>query len=128
MMGFWLFILIIDLLIPGVMIVLGKLFQNKAPSHINPIYGYRTPMSMKNQDTWKFAHQYCGKLWFRAGMLELPFSILTNLAVLGKNIDIIGIVGGILCFAQLVPMILSICFTEKALKKTFDQNGQRKKQ
>lgn len=126
-MGFWLFILIMDLLIPGVMMVLGKRFQNKAPLHINPIYGYRTSMSMKNQDTWKFAHQYCGKFWFRAGILELPFSILVILTVFGKNNNVIGAVGGILCCAQLVSIIISIYFTEKALKKTFDQNGQRKR-
>ena len=35
------------------------------PKEINGIIGYRTTMSRKNMDTWKFAHDYCGKLWLK---------------------------------------------------------------
>lgn len=60
-MGFWIFMLIMDLLIPFTMIGFGKMFLKKAPDQINYVFGYRTSMSMKNQDTWVFAHHYCGK-------------------------------------------------------------------
>ena len=66
LIGFWIFMLIMDLLVPFTMIGWGKLFLDKAPKNINYTFGYRTTMSMKNQDTWQFAHKYCGKLWFRA--------------------------------------------------------------
>ena len=62
-MGFWIFMLIMDLLIPFTMIGFGKMFLKKAPDQINYVFGYRTSMSMKNQDTWVFAHYYCGKIW-----------------------------------------------------------------
>ena len=62
-MGFWIFMLIMDLLIPFTMIGFGKMFLKKAPDQINYVFGYRTSMSMKNQDTWVFAHHYCGKIW-----------------------------------------------------------------
>ena len=58
-MGFWIFMLIMDLLIPFTMIGFGKMFLKKAPDQINYVFGYRTSMSMKNQDTWVFAHHYC---------------------------------------------------------------------
>ena len=55
-MGFWIFMLITDLLIPVIMTVFGWYFIKQAPKNINYLFGYRTEMSMKNEDTWKFAH------------------------------------------------------------------------
>ena len=46
-MGFWIFMLITDLLIPTTMMVFGKLFMKKAPDSINPVFGYRTAMSIR---------------------------------------------------------------------------------
>ena len=62
-MGFWIFMLIMDLLLPFTMIGFGRYFMKKAPKEINSVFGYRTSMSMKNKDTWEFAHKYCGKVW-----------------------------------------------------------------
>ena len=61
-MGFWIFMLLMDLLLPLMMAGFGKLFMTKSPQNINVAFGYRTTMSMKNKDTWEFAHKYCGKL------------------------------------------------------------------
>ncbi len=126
MIGFWIFMLIMDLLVPCAMIGLGKLFLDKAPKNINRTFGYRTTMSMKNQDTWQFAHKYCGKLWFRLGLILLPLSIIPLLFVLGKEIETISTVGTVICFAQIVPLLGSIIPTEIALKKVFDKSGKRK--
>ena len=54
--------LIMDLLLPFTMIGFGRYFMKKAPKEINSVFGYRTSMSMKNKDTWEFAHKYCGKV------------------------------------------------------------------
>lgn len=126
MIGFWIFMLITDLLIPCAMIGLGKLFLNKTPQNINYTFGYRTTMSMKNQDTWRFAHKYCGRLWFIGGLILLPVSIIPLLCVLGREIERIAAVGTVVCFAQIVPLVGSIIPTEIALKRAFDKNGQRK--
>ena len=125
-MGFWIFMLLMDLLIPLTMIALGKLFITKSPRNINPVFGYRTTMSMKNKDTWEFAHKYCGKLWLKCGLALLPLSVIPLIFVFHKGTDIIGTVGGIVCTVQLVPLIGSISLTEAALKKTFDKNGIRR--
>ena len=126
MFGFWLFMLVMDLLVPAVMIVFGRLFFSKAPHTINCTFGYRTAMSMKNQDTWQFAHQYCGKLWLRLGWILVPLSIIPMLFVIGKDIETIANVGLGVSLLQLAPMAGSIFLTEIALKKVFDKNGRKK--
>ena len=80
-MGFWIFMLIMDLLIPFTMIGFGKMFLKKAPDQINYVFGYRTSMSMKNQDTWVFAHHYCGKIWYICGLILLVVSLIVLLLV-----------------------------------------------
>lgn len=126
MIFFEIFMLIMDLLVPCMMIGFGKLFLNKAPKNINYTFGYRTTMSMKNQDTWQFAHKYCGRLWFIGGLILLPISIIPLLCVQGREIESIAAVGTVICFAQIVPVVGSVISTEIALKRAFDKNGKRK--
>ena len=61
-MWFWWFMLICDMIIPIVMVIVGRMMWKHCPKNINGMSGYRTTRSMKNMDTWKFAHDYCGKL------------------------------------------------------------------
>ena len=125
-MGFWIFMLFMDLLIPLTMVAFGKMFMTKSPKNINVVFGYRTTMSMKNKDTWEFAHKYFGKLWLKCGLVLLPLSIVPLIFTFNKGTDIIGTVGGIVCTVQLVPLIGSIFPTEAALKRIFDKNGNRR--
>ena len=74
-MGFWIFLLIMCLMIPGLMLLFGFRFRKSAPKEINPVFGYRTDLSMKNRETWRFAHEHCGRLWIRLGLVLLPVSI-----------------------------------------------------
>ena len=41
-MGFWIYMFIMDLLIPIIMILFGRAFLKKAPKEINYVFGYRT--------------------------------------------------------------------------------------
>lgn len=125
-MGFWFFMLFMNLLIPFTMIGFGKYFMKSAPGNINIVFGYRTSMSMKNQDTWEFAHEYCGKLWFKWGKITLILTVIAMLFLLGKSVDTIGSWGGVICIIQLVPLIAVIVPTENALRKTFDKDGNRR--
>ncbi len=125
-MGFWIFMLSMGLLIPAIMIVFGKIFIKSAPKEINYIFGYRTDMSMKNRDTWEFAHEYIGKLWFRLGFLLVPVTVIPMLFVISNSENVVGTVGLIVSFMNLVVLIVPIFFTEKALNKAFDKNGNRK--
>ena len=127
MLGFWLFMLLCSLLIPCTMIGFGKYFTKKAPREINALFGYRTSMSMKNRETWEFAHKHIGNLWFRLGLILLVLSVVPMLVLFGKDVETVGNLGVLLCGVQLVPLLGSIIPTEIALKRTFDQNGRRRK-
>ena len=124
-MGFWLFMLAMDLIMPLSMIFLGKYFSKRAPGEINYIFGYRTTRSMKNQDTWQFAHRFFGKLWYKSGLILLGLTLFCMFALIGSDTDTVGTLGGFLCLAQLPAMLWPIPETEKALKKTFDKDGKR---
>lgn len=120
-MWFWVFMLVMNLMIPGIMILFGWLFLHKPPKKINELYGYRTARSRKSQAAWDFAHHYMGKLWFWLGIILLPLSVVFMLPVLGRGEGIVGLVGGILCFVQVLVMILPIYPTEQALKHRFGE-------
>ena len=49
--GFWIFMLVMDFLLPLIMVVFGKLFQH-CPEEINSVFGYRTRRSMASQEAW----------------------------------------------------------------------------
>ena len=125
-MGNWFMMLGFNLLIPAIMLGAGKLFLKKAPKDINWIFGYRTTMSMKNQDTWDFANRYMGKLWFRWGLILSPISAVPMLLVLGSGEDTVGGVCGAVTFLQIIPLLISIAVTERALRRHFDKDGNRK--
>ena len=125
-MGFWIFMLIMDLLLPFTMIGFGRYFMKKAPKEINSLFGYRTSMSMKNKDTWEFAHKYCGKVWYVCGMVMVPITVICMLLVIGENKDCVGSIGVIINVVQLIPLIGAIIPTEIALRKNFDKNGTRR--
>lgn len=125
-MGFWIFMLIMDLLIPGIMIGFGSYFAENAPENINLLFGYRTPRSMKNRNTWEFAHHYFGKLWRVTGWILFPVSIAVMLLCLGKDISFIGAYGTAVCGIQTVLLLIPVFITEHALKQNFDEAGRRK--
>ena len=125
-MGFWIFMLLMNLMIPLTMIGFGRSFMKNTPKEINAVFGYRTSISMKNKDTWEFAHRYCGKLWYVCGLILLPITVIFLLLVIGKDTDYVGTVGGIICGAQLILLIGSIFSTEITLKKVFDKNGKKR--
>lgn len=125
-MGFWCFCLVMNLLIPGTMLGFGLLFQRKPPKTVNSIYGYRTTRSMRNQDTWDYAHKVCGALWVRLGLILLPVSVCAMLPVLGRGAGAVGIWCCVVDGIQLLVLIGSIIPVERALKRTFDEFGRRR--
>ena len=122
-MGYWIFMFVMDLLLPVTMIGLGRYFSKHAPKEINPLFGYRTEMSMKNEQTWQFANHYFGKTSYRFGWIQLLITILFMLPAIGKDTTFISIAGLILIGVQLIPLFISIAITEHALHKNCDSDG-----
>jgi len=107
------------------MLGFGLLFMKWVPKEINYIFGYRTTMSMKNQDTWKFAHNYAGKVWVYSGLINILFSAI--IIIIFKNTTVFNIISAILIAAvQPIILIVVIPLTEIALRKAFDKDGNKK--
>lgn len=121
------FNLIMTMLIPLIMVVCGWLFMHGIPKDRNSLFGYRTAMSVKNDDTWRFAHEYCGRLWLIIGLVL--FAVTTVFMVLSMNMDPerVAFISGILMMIYVVPLLATVAATESAMKKTFDSRGKRKK-
>jgi uncharacterized membrane protein len=126
MIAFWFFMLFPVLMISVLMIAFGKSFTDNPPQKINNAYGYRTSMSMKNEDTWQFAHEYCGKLWNKAGKIMLPASVVLMLPAAGRDLHTVGVWSSVILIAEVVVMLATIPFVEHALRKNFDSDGRRR--
>lgn len=125
-MWFWWFVFCCDLIIPILMIISGRMMWKHPPKKINGLLGYRTTRSMKNMDTWKFAHDYCGKIWWKTGWIILLPSIIVHIPFYSSTADEIGMISLIVAFIQIIILIGSIYPTERALKNTFTESGSRK--
>ncbi|MBQ1786313.1 MAG: SdpI family protein, partial [Turicibacter sp.] len=107
-------ILITNLFIPIIMIGFGYYFSNHAPSKINYIFGYRTSMSMKNEETWNFAHHHFGRLWKKLGFILLIPSIIPVFFINQSNQSMVETVYMIIYSVQILVLISPIFFTERA--------------
>ena len=124
-MYFWWFMLACDMLIPVLMIGFGILMLKRPPKDINSLFGYRTTMSMKNMDTWRFAHDYAGKLWWKIGLITTIPTIAAHIPFYNANEDRIGFLGIIVMTVQCVILVASIFPVENALNKAFNKDGTR---
>ena len=125
-MAIWIFMFILCLPTPIIMIAFGRYF-GKSPSHdMNSVIGYRTARSTKNKDTWAFAHAYFGVICRRLGSVLLVLSVVVMLAVIGRDETMVGKIGSLVLIGQVVALIVSIFPTEVALKRTFNDQGQRR--
>ena len=77
-MWFWWFMFVCNLIIPAILIFIGRMMWKHCPKKINDIYGYRTRRSKRNMETWKFAHDYCGRLWWKWGWILLIISSVAH--------------------------------------------------
>jgi uncharacterized membrane protein len=108
------------------MVLFGLLFEKRAPHKINSYFGYRTSRSMKNEETWKFAHLTLGKIWYTWGMVMfvITLALVGSFFFINKTkVELVSIVA--ICI-QSVAIFFTIYLVEKALKDNFDKEGIRK--
>ena len=120
------FYFIVLLLIPATMIVIGYVWKNHPPNTINCIYGYRTTMSMKNQDTWDFAHMQMSKYWPYLGWSMGIISMI--LLYMFRNYDLEKLSYAVIYITifQTVGLLIPLPIVEYQLKKNFNKDGSRK--
>ncbi|MCH5162706.1 MAG: SdpI family protein [Clostridiales bacterium] len=125
-MAFWWPSFVFSLIVPAFAIIAGRLMWKRCPSEISYWIGYRTKRSMKSKDTWKFAHEYFGRLWWIVGWavcLPLGLAMIPFIACTESTIRIaLAIIVGV----QIIVLIAMIIPTEIALEKNFNIDGTRK--
>lgn len=122
-MGFWAFMFIVILLIPAALLLTWYLCPKLKTIH--NASGYRTSRSMKNQDTWDFSQKYCSKMSLYMFFPALLLAIGIMPIFVEKPINTIGWIGLVITIIQMMSFIVIMVFTENALKKNFDENGNR---
>ena len=110
----------LHLIIGPLMIVISLIFFYFPPKKINLIYGHRTTLSMKNQDTWNEANK-------RSIHMILLVSALTCILqligiVFNINLETIILYATVILVAGL---IIGVIVIEKQLKTIFDKEGNR---
>lgn len=111
-----LFFYITDLLLPVMMTLLGYVFLKWPPKNINMFYGYRTGRSMRNMDSWFYAHEQCGKLWIKLGPVLFILILLSKLLI-PLNEEILSLVHMTILIFSLFATVFVV---EKDLKRKFD--------
>lgn len=125
-MGFFIGMFICNLLMPLVMVIGGYFMYKNPPKEINGVMGYRTKMSRKNKDTWAFAHDYCGRLWLKIGVVITIVTIAVQFPFINAEEEKIGLLTAIIEITQMVILLGSIIPVEIALNRTFDKDGKRR--
>ena len=113
-------------LLPCVMLLFGFIWRGGGPETVNVIYGYRTVLSMKNMETWRFAHIYCGRLWRAFGAVLLVVSSLVFAFFHGADKDVAAWAFVAITLAQVASIIPTILLTERAMRRHFNKDGTRK--
>lgn len=122
-MFYWWFMFISVMLIPAILFLFGKFFSKDVPMGINSFCGYRTKRSMKNENTWVFANKYWGALAAKLAVLSAALTARAMALVYNGDEGAVTTVASIAAAIQVVLLIVSVILTEKALKTTFDKEG-----
>ena len=107
------------LLIGPLMILISYIFAKYPPKKINDLYGYRTKRSIRNQDCWNFANRHSIRLMWKISLLTC---VVQGIGVILLDEGVALLTATIVLVATL---IYSVYLTEKALKNTFDKEGNR---
>lgn len=121
----WIYMIIIDLLIPLSMLFIGIYFRKRAPQNIDGAFGYRTNRSRMNRQTWEFAHHYCGTVWSIAGAVMSVLTVIWSLFFISSDFMSAMAACNVTALLQCLIMILTIFPTERALKANFDEFGNK---
>ena len=119
-------ILIVNLIIPAVMLFGGYMMRKCPPRNISRWVGFRTALSMKNEDTWAFAHACCGRVWWKTGWISLALPVLVQLPFAKAGEETLETLALVMVLAQSFVLLGTVVYVQKELKRTFDESGRRR--
>lgn len=66
------------LILGSIFTFIGVIFKVFPPKKINYIYGYRTRLSMKNQETWEEAQRFSAYSMIILGVISVILGLILN--------------------------------------------------
>ena len=114
-----------NLFIPVIMLIFSLIMIKHPPKNINGIYGYRTYMSTRSQETWDYAHARFGRIWLKMSVLLLVMSVIGQIPFLKASENTTTVLILVIMTIQMVGLIGPIFVVEKDLKRLFDKSGKR---
>lgn len=119
-------IFIVNLIIPAVMLFGGYMMKTCPPRNISRWVGFRMALSMKNADTWAFAHACCGRVWWKAGWISLALSVLGQLPFAKAGEETLETLALVMVLAQSFMLLGTVVYVQRELKLMFDERGRRR--
>ncbi|MBY0756664.1 SdpI family protein [Clostridium sardiniense] len=110
----------ISLIVGFIFLITGILLALNPPRSRNGVLGYRTSMSMLNQDTWDESQKYGGISMSFFGILNIIFALWIYIFPMSINADKFQLIFFI------ITSVLMIYVDELHLKKLFNKDGTRK--
>ena len=116
-------LILTGLILPLLMVVLGRWLFRNAPKDINALVGYRTKRSMRSKEAWDYANVTSGKYWFVLGLVCLPvflaISSIVSVIIEHDNVAHTSYSLFSIVALELIPLFSVIPYTEKKLKDKF---------
>lgn len=107
--------LLIYIILGTTFLLAGLALRFFPPKNINALYGYRTTLSMSNQNYWDFSQRYSGRLLIVQGLIILAIGFLFKLLDINVRTAVIT------CLIIMVTTVILIFFlTQKAIKNKFN--------
>lgn len=111
----------VSLVVPLALVVVGILWHIRPPKReSSSLLSYRTNLSQRSEETWKFAHRMCARIWLRMGVI-LGAVTLAVLVIFNRDCEpyLLWIIVG-----QMILLCVSVLMVDVALKSGFDENGK----
>ena len=111
----------VSLIVAVIFIVFGSLLMKYPPKDINSIYGYRTTLSMINQDTWDVSQRQGGISMLVLGVSNCILGCWSTIQPMAINNETVQLV------FLLIGATVMIVIDEIQLRKLFNRDGSRKR-
>ncbi|MEX6626874.1 SdpI family protein [Tenacibaculum salmonis] len=103
----------------GFLFLFSIIFYFFPPKKINPIYGYRTNKTIKNNIIWQFANSFFTKQFLIYSSISFVATLI--LAFISKNLSWQPMA------IMLLSLAVSVIKTEQEISKNFDDDGNKLK-
>ena len=103
-------------IIPLLVMIAGFLMYKYPPKKVNWFIGYRTIKSMHDENVWKIANKYCGKIWIKIGLIMLVIALLLCILTCFEIVIFTETLLLVIVFSEIGTLLLSILMVENKIK------------